>query len=132
MHLRVLQSSLLLLSSKSCDMTEELLSQALLMCFSLSQARDATVRNAATATVRQIISMLFDKVQNVAQTAKVRAEETAEALHDFLAAHHKGGEEAAAAGEGGGRGSGATTPGEEACAAAGIPPTSPATIDGEP
>ncbi len=131
-HLRVLQSSLLLLSSKSCDMTEELLSQALLMCFSLSQARDATVRNAATATVRQIISMLFDKVQNVAQTAKVRAEETAEALHDFLAAHHKGGEdeEAAAAGEGGGRGSGATTPGEEACAAAGIPPTSPATIDG--
>jgi len=55
-QLRVLQSALLLVSSKSCAMTEELLSQALLICFSLSQSKDAIVRNAALATVRQVSS----------------------------------------------------------------------------
>jgi hypothetical protein len=39
-QLRVLQSSLLLVSSKSCIITEELLSKALLVCFSLSQVRE--------------------------------------------------------------------------------------------
>ena len=64
-QLRVLQSSLLLVSSRTCAMSEELLSQALLVCFALSQAKDATVKNAALATVRQILSMLFDRVAQV-------------------------------------------------------------------
>lgn len=62
-QLRVLQSCLLLVSSPSTNPTEDLLSQALLVCFALSEAKDGTVRNAAAATVRQIISMVFDRVE---------------------------------------------------------------------
>ena len=126
-HLRVLQSSLLLLSSPSCAMTEELLSQALLMCFSLSQAKgdNKTVRNAATATVRQIISMLFDRVQQVARGSKAKAAEATAALNAFLA------EEAAELAGAGGSG-GLQRRESEALAAAGIPPSSPTDFDGLP
>jgi hypothetical protein len=70
-QLRVLQSSLLLVSSlQSRAMSEELLSQALLVCFALaSAAKDGAVRHAALATVRQTLSMLFDRVAAAASQA---------------------------------------------------------------
>jgi len=70
-QLRVLQSSLLLVSSlQSNAMSEELLSQALLVCFALTHgAKDGAVRHAALATVRQTLSMLFDRVATVAAQA---------------------------------------------------------------
>eukprot|EP00953_Heterococcus_sp_UTEX-ZZ885_P002398 1805-Heterococcus_DN1.PRE.1 len=47
-------------------MSEETISQALTVCLSLHEAKNATVRHAAYMTIRQIISLLFDKVSQEA------------------------------------------------------------------
>ena len=94
-QLRVLQCNLLLATSPSCEMTEDLLSQALSVCFSLSAARNSTVQNAATATVKQIISLLFDRV-HAAQSAQ-SAQAVQAALAEGGAASSDGGADGAAA-----------------------------------
>jgi hypothetical protein len=61
-QVRVLQTLLLTVNWRSCDIPEDMLSSALVVCIQLSEHKNATVRNAASATLRQIISLLFDRV----------------------------------------------------------------------
>lgn len=91
-QLRVLQSSLLLVSSlQSNAMSEELLSQALLVCFALTHgAKDGAVRHAALATVRQTLSMLFDRVATVAAQASSQHYASLEALAVATQAYEQG------------------------------------------
>ncbi|CAM9392659.1 unnamed protein product, partial [Scytosiphon promiscuus] len=59
---RVLQTMVMVVTWKSCDMTEDTVAQALGVCLGLHDAKNAMVRTAADMTVRQIISLLFDRV----------------------------------------------------------------------
>jgi hypothetical protein len=86
-------------SLQSSAMSEELLSQALLVCFALTHgAKDGAVRHAALATVRQTLSMLFDRVATVAAQASSQHSAAQEALavatkaYDQERKSHKSGE----------------------------------------
>ncbi|CAM9461787.1 unnamed protein product, partial [Ectocarpus sp. 13 AM-2016] len=59
---RVLQTMVMVVTWKSCDMTEDTVAQALGVCLGLHDAKNAMVRTAADMTVRQIISLLFERV----------------------------------------------------------------------
>jgi Dimerisation and cyclophilin-binding domain of Mon2 len=50
-----LQTLVMVVTWRSCEMSEETISQALTVCLSLHEAKNATVRHAAYMTIRQII-----------------------------------------------------------------------------
>lgn len=62
-QVKVLQTLLLTVTWRGCDLPEEMFASGLTVCFQLSEHKNTTVRNAASATLRQIISQLFDKVE---------------------------------------------------------------------
>lgn len=61
-QVKVLQTLLLTVTWRSCELPEDSLASALAVCIQLSEQRNATVKNAASATLRQIISLMFDRV----------------------------------------------------------------------
>jgi Dimerisation and cyclophilin-binding domain of Mon2 len=50
-----MQTLVMVVTWRSCEMSEETISQALTVCLSLHEAKNATVRHAAYMTIRQII-----------------------------------------------------------------------------
>ncbi|KAJ3289665.1 hypothetical protein HK104_007306 [Borealophlyctis nickersoniae] len=61
LHLKVLQTVLPLLTNY-VDVHGELLAEALLLCFRLQDTKSPIVNNTASATVRQLITFVFDKL----------------------------------------------------------------------
>eukprot|EP00742_Colponemidia_sp_Colp-10_P001901 GILJ01002032.1.p1 GENE.GILJ01002032.1~~GILJ01002032.1.p1 ORF type:complete len:787 (-),score=109.28 GILJ01002032.1:1044-3107(-) len=68
LHLKVLQILLLLLNPKSLPLIEELTAQALTICFRLYGQKNPIVHNTAAATLRQIVTLLFDRVTSELDT----------------------------------------------------------------
>jgi hypothetical protein len=61
-QVKVLQTLVMVVNWKSCDMTEETVGQALSVCMSLHRAKTPRVRSAAHMTVRQLVRLLFDRL----------------------------------------------------------------------
>lgn len=61
-HVKVLQTLLLTITWRACDLAEDMLASALIICIQLTEHRNATVRNAAQATLRQVVSLMFDRI----------------------------------------------------------------------
>ncbi|XP_066938872.1 protein MON2 homolog isoform X2 [Macrobrachium rosenbergii] len=74
-ELKVLQSVTLLLTTSSVIQGPNL-AKALVLCFRLHFTKDATVVNTASATVRQLVSVVFERV--LAEDSKHAKEETGE------------------------------------------------------
>lgn len=62
LQVKVLQTLLLTVTWRSCELPEDTLASALAVCIQLAEQRNATVKNAASATLRQVISLIFDRV----------------------------------------------------------------------
>jgi hypothetical protein len=58
--LKILQAVVSLLTTQA-NMHGESLSQSLCMCFRLHKNKSVAVKNTASATLRQIVTMLFDR-----------------------------------------------------------------------
>jgi hypothetical protein len=79
-HLKLLQTLLLLLTTPNIVLPESALSQALTVCFALTNMPNPSTANTAAATVRQLISVVFDRVQVTPHLEnKKQAEELASA-----------------------------------------------------
>ena len=59
--LRILQTILLLLTSTKL-LHGDTLAQAIVICFQLHAHNDQTIANTAAATLRQLVSVVFDRV----------------------------------------------------------------------
>jgi hypothetical protein len=58
--LKILQAVVSLLTTQT-NMHGESLSQSLCMCFRLHKNKSVAIKNTASATLRQIVTMLFDR-----------------------------------------------------------------------
>ena len=67
-HLKILQLILPLLSTYPSLIEGELLSEALVVCFRMCESRLASVQGSARATLRQVVSGVFDKIPLIRQT----------------------------------------------------------------
>ena len=65
-QVRVLQTLLCVVAWRSCELGEDVILASLLACFTLHASKSAMVRNAADASVRQVVSLLFDHVERTA------------------------------------------------------------------
>ncbi|KAG8920589.1 hypothetical protein FRC02_000807 [Tulasnella sp. 418] len=85
-QLKVLQALLSLLTNYT-DIHDELLGDALLLCFRLQESRIAVVSSTAAATLRQLVMFVFDKV---VETDKSQAEQevTPGAVINFARRNH--------------------------------------------
>ncbi|CAM9296188.1 unnamed protein product, partial [Discosporangium mesarthrocarpum] len=81
-QLRVLQTMVMVVTWKSCHMNEDTVAQALGVCLSLHDARNTTVRNAANMTVKQVISLLFDRAAEELESIMVSTDALADTEGD--------------------------------------------------
>lgn len=62
LQLRLLQTSLILLTSTRSAVQGHVLSQALVLCFRLHFTKNEVTNNTAEATIRQVVALVFDRV----------------------------------------------------------------------
>lgn len=62
LQLRLLQTVIVLVTSKSCNLHGQSLSQAIVLCFRLHFTKNEVTNNTAEATIRQVVSLVFDRV----------------------------------------------------------------------
>ncbi|CAK8698239.1 unnamed protein product [Clavelina lepadiformis] len=62
LQLRLLQTVIVLVTSKSSELKGQSLSKAIVLCFRLHFTKNEVTNNTAEATVRQVISMIFERV----------------------------------------------------------------------
>jgi hypothetical protein len=63
-----MQTLVMVVTWRSCEMSEETISQALTVCLSLHEAKNATVRHAAYMTIRQIIRYAVCNIHSILYT----------------------------------------------------------------
>jgi len=61
-HLRVLQTVIVLATSNSASLQGQSLARAIVLCFRLHFTKNEVTNNTAEATVRQVVSLVFDRV----------------------------------------------------------------------
>ncbi|KAG5179489.1 hypothetical protein JKP88DRAFT_349881 [Tribonema minus] len=72
-HCQLPQTLVMVVTWRGCEMSEETVAQALGVCLALHEAKNTTVRRAAYMTVRQIVSLLFDRVDDQVTAAAAAA-----------------------------------------------------------
>lgn len=64
LQLRLLQTVIVLVTSKSCALTGQSLAKAIVLCFRLHFTKSYVVNNTAEATIRQIVALVFDRLMD--------------------------------------------------------------------
>lgn len=62
LQLRILQTALVLLTSKRSSVTGDVLAKALVLCFRLHFTKNEVTNHTAEATIRQVVALVFDRV----------------------------------------------------------------------
>lgn len=62
LQLRLLQTSLVVLTSKKSSVSGVVLSKALVLCFRLHFTKNEVTNHTAEATIRQVVAMVFDRI----------------------------------------------------------------------